>query len=222
MSDANLPEESKPEEKNEEPRKLYRSRENRVIAGVCGGIGEYLGVDPTVIRVLWVLFSLLAGSGILAYIAAWIIIPERPVGKAKPATSEQIPGQIGLLIGIILVALGIWFFLANLGLVPAQFFIVFRIFRLAFWPVLLILLGMFIIIMAQRGGISAPHVQGKVLYRSRANRMIAGVAGGIAAYFGIDPSLIRLAFVVLVFTPLAPAAIIAYIVLAIAIPEEPK
>jgi phage shock protein PspC (stress-responsive transcriptional regulator) len=58
--------------------KLYRSKSNRIIAGVCGGIGEYLGIDPTLIRLLWVLFSLSIGAGLLAYIIAWIIIPEEP------------------------------------------------------------------------------------------------------------------------------------------------
>ena len=58
-------------------RKLYRSKKNRVIAGVCGGIGEYFNVDPTLIRVVWVLFALAFGSGILVYIIAWIIIPEK-------------------------------------------------------------------------------------------------------------------------------------------------
>jgi phage shock protein PspC (stress-responsive transcriptional regulator) len=56
--------------------RLYRSRRNRMIAGVCGGIGEYLKVDPTFIRLLWVLFMFAYGSGFLAYIIAWIIIPE--------------------------------------------------------------------------------------------------------------------------------------------------
>lgn len=58
--------------------KLYRSKSNRIIAGVCGGIGEYLGIDPTLIRLLWILFSLSIGAGLLAYIIAWIIIPEEP------------------------------------------------------------------------------------------------------------------------------------------------
>jgi len=58
-------------------KKLLRSKKNRMIAGVCGGIGEYLGIDPTVIRLLWVLFTLISlGAGIIAYIIAWIIIPE--------------------------------------------------------------------------------------------------------------------------------------------------
>ena len=58
-------------------KKLYRSN-NRMIAGVCAGIGEYLGIDPTVIRLLWVLLVFLSfGAAILAYIIAWIIVPER-------------------------------------------------------------------------------------------------------------------------------------------------
>ena len=59
-------------------KKLYRSAGNRVIVGVCGGLGNYLGVDPTIVRLCWVLFCLLGGSGILAYIIAALIIPEEP------------------------------------------------------------------------------------------------------------------------------------------------
>ena len=55
--------------------KLYRSDENKMLAGVCGGIAEYFGVDPTLIRLAWVVFSLLGGSGLLDYILAAIIIP---------------------------------------------------------------------------------------------------------------------------------------------------
>ena len=56
-------------------KKLYRSDENKMLAGVCGGIAESFGVDPTLIRLAWVVFSLLGGSGLLAYILAAIIIP---------------------------------------------------------------------------------------------------------------------------------------------------
>ncbi len=60
--------------------KLYRSKKNRIIAGVCGGIGEYFKVDPTLIRLLWLLFSIVSAGagGLVAYIVAWIIIPEEP------------------------------------------------------------------------------------------------------------------------------------------------
>ena len=59
-----------------EQKKLIKSSTNRMICGVCGGIGEYLGMDPTVIRLLWVLLTFFGGSGIIAYIIAAIIIPE--------------------------------------------------------------------------------------------------------------------------------------------------
>ena len=58
-------------------KKLTRSREHRMICGVCGGLGEYFGVDPTVIRLAWVLFSALGGSGVLAYIICALIIPAK-------------------------------------------------------------------------------------------------------------------------------------------------
>jgi len=59
-------------------KKLTLSTRDRKIAGVCGGLGEYLGVDPTLIRVIWVFFALFVGSGILAYLIAWILIPSGP------------------------------------------------------------------------------------------------------------------------------------------------
>lgn len=58
-------------------RKLYRSSTNRMICGVCGGIGEYLGVDATLVRLLWAIIAC-SGTGLLAYIVAAVIIPERP------------------------------------------------------------------------------------------------------------------------------------------------
>lgn len=56
-------------------KRLYRSNNNKVLLGICGGIGEYLNVDPVVIRLLWVIFCCMGGSGVLAYIVAAIIIP---------------------------------------------------------------------------------------------------------------------------------------------------
>jgi len=57
-------------------KKLYKSDKNKIFCGVCGGIAEYLHIDPSVIRVLWVLFACLGGSGILAYIIIAIILPD--------------------------------------------------------------------------------------------------------------------------------------------------
>ena len=60
-------------------KKLYKSNQNKMLDGFCGGIAEYFGIDPTVVRLIWALFSLMGGCGILAYIIAAIIIPRNPV-----------------------------------------------------------------------------------------------------------------------------------------------
>ena len=59
-------------------RRLYKSKQNKMLEGVCGGIGEFFDIDPTLVRLGWVLFCALGGSGILAYIIAAIIIPRAP------------------------------------------------------------------------------------------------------------------------------------------------
>lgn len=59
-------------------KRIYRSTKDRMLGGVCGGIGEYFDVDPTIIRLIAVVVAL-SGAGILAYIIAWIIIPDQPI-----------------------------------------------------------------------------------------------------------------------------------------------
>jgi len=66
----------------EEPRKLYRSQTQRMIAGVCGGLADYFNVDATLMRVLFLLLAVFGGSGIVIYIVMWIIVPD--AGKAPP------------------------------------------------------------------------------------------------------------------------------------------
>jgi phage shock protein C len=56
-------------------RKLYRSRTDRKLAGVCGGLAQYLGVDATAIRVIFVVLAVLGGSGLIIYLAMWILVP---------------------------------------------------------------------------------------------------------------------------------------------------
>lgn len=61
-------------------KKLYKSRTNKTISGVCGGLAEYFDIDVTIVRLIWVAFILMGGSGILAYIIAALVIPEEPIG----------------------------------------------------------------------------------------------------------------------------------------------
>lgn len=57
---------------------LYKSKRNRTLLGVCGGIAEYLDIDPTVIRILWILFTFMGGAGILAYIVCALVMSNDP------------------------------------------------------------------------------------------------------------------------------------------------
>lgn len=59
--------------------KLFRSRTDKMIGGVCGGIGDYFSIDPTIIRIIWALFSILGGAGIIVYLICWMIIPKKPL-----------------------------------------------------------------------------------------------------------------------------------------------
>ena len=73
-------------------KKLHRSTKDKMLAGVCGGIAEYFQLDPTIIRVLFVLFSVFAGGGILAYIILWLVIPKEP-DTTKPAEDVAEMGE---------------------------------------------------------------------------------------------------------------------------------
>jgi phage shock protein PspC (stress-responsive transcriptional regulator) len=67
----------------ENVRRLYRSRTQRMIGGVCGGLGEYFDIDPTIVRLLFVVTALAGGPGLLAYIIMLIVVPSQP----EPATA---------------------------------------------------------------------------------------------------------------------------------------
>ncbi|MGE5481533.1 MAG: PspC domain-containing protein [Bacteroidota bacterium] len=60
------------------PKRLYRSKRERILGGVCGGLAEYFGLDVSLVRLGWIVFVLLGGSGIIAYILAWFVIPAEP------------------------------------------------------------------------------------------------------------------------------------------------
>lgn len=63
-------------------RRLYRSRTNRNLAGVCGGLAQYFNTDATLMRVLFVVLALLGGPGLVIYLVLWIVVPEEPLGAA--------------------------------------------------------------------------------------------------------------------------------------------
>ncbi|MCB2223940.1 MAG: PspC domain-containing protein [Actinobacteria bacterium] len=92
------------------PARLTRSRDDRVIAGIAGGLAKYLGVDPVLVRLGFVALALIAGGGILAYLIAWLVIPEEPAGEGAAddrSASPPASGKARIVVGIALIAIGI-------------------------------------------------------------------------------------------------------------------
>ncbi len=118
--------------KKHEPKLLYRSKTNRVIAGVAGGIAEYFHIDPVLVRLLFILLLFAGGMGILIYLLAWILIPEN--SKASEPLKET---KGSVVIGMILLMIGIVFLFRNL----------FHWFHFGIvWPAVLIVLGVYLIV----------------------------------------------------------------------------
>lgn len=124
-----------------EPRPiLRRSRDDRVIGGVCGGLGRYFGIDPVILRIAFVLLLLAGGAGLLLYVIAWIAIPEERPGDALAERADiDALGRGGgpELVGIALVVVGAFF------LVREAFPDVFDSDYI--WPILLIVLGLVVL-----------------------------------------------------------------------------
>jgi phage shock protein C len=139
---------------NKMKKKWYRSRKDKMIGGVCGGLGEYFDIDPTLVRIIFVV-GLFMAAGFLAYIVLWIVVPEEPLipatknntettgepgAEANPAKDQQqqtpeVPkrNRSGIFGGIMVI-LGVLLLLGN--------FVAFH----AFWPLVLILIGVGILL----------------------------------------------------------------------------
>lgn len=119
-------------------RVLRRSRDERVIGGVCGGLGRYLGIDPVLLRIAFVILAIAGGGGVVLYIVSWILIPEQKEGEdlgvARPASIDT----TRLVVGGALIAIGT-ILLLNLSL-PR--------FGKYFWPLALIAVGVAVVIQA--------------------------------------------------------------------------
>ena len=79
---------------NNAEKKLYKSKKSKMISGVCGGLGEYFNIDPTLVRLAFVILCIFAGGGLIAYIVALIIVPEAPEGYVPPAATAGDQSQM--------------------------------------------------------------------------------------------------------------------------------
>ncbi|MDP2209575.1 MAG: PspC domain-containing protein [Bacteroidota bacterium] len=218
-----------------EVKRLHRSMQNRWIAGVCGGVGEYLDVDPLIIRLLLLILVFLGGSGIIIYIVAWIMMPLKP-NQTGVVTVKKSSAQVW---GIILIFIGALLLLSNMELLP--YFHWFEFWDIFSWKaivsVIIIIIGVMLVLNFFRtpekpltqpstepvieSQQETPRPASKILRRSIENKKIAGVCGGLAEYLDIDPTIVRLIFVLLTLSSFG-LGILLYVVLAIAMPQEKK
>ena len=140
-------------------RRLYRSSRERVISGVAGGVAEYFDIDPSIVRIAWVLLAIITGGVFLIlYGVMWLVVPVAPwvpsssdgssggeAASGSPGAPPPRPsrgsGSAGLVFGLIFVGLGLYF-------LAREYLPAFNIDRL--WPLGLVALGVFLLIAALR------------------------------------------------------------------------
>ncbi|UCE05955.1 MAG: PspC domain-containing protein, partial [bacterium] len=186
-----------------EPKKLYRSKVDRIIGGVCGGFAEYFNIDATIIRVLWLVILFLTGIwiGLVIYLVCLIVMKDNP----EQSFADKKPQSTALYWGIALVLLGLvlisnrwdwdWFYYRPFH------FPIFRPWFFGwdrFWPVLIILFGVFYLIYVLRKNkqsetsenrTEAKQLPGR-LFRARDDKIIGGVCGGLAKNLNVDPVIV--------------------------------
>lgn len=120
-----------------EPRVLRRSTD-RVIGGVCSGLGRYLGIDPVLLRIAFVVLAFAGGGGIVLYVVAWILIPEERPGEALGSVPPSSSETLRLVAGGTLIAVGV-ILLLDLSIPRVGKYL---------WPLALVAIGIAIIVQA--------------------------------------------------------------------------
>lgn len=181
-------------------KRLYRSNKDKVFEGVCGGIGEYLDIDPVLVRLLWILLIMFGGSGVVAYLVAMFIIPKQPeesdpdLAAGKEVTQVTISNR---LWGVLLVIAGALLLMGFLGPIGGLFMGITAFMGHTLWPFIVIGLGLYLFFnQSDSGNVKSSMEEvfppGQKLYRSKTDRKLSGLCGGLAAYFNVDSNIIRI------------------------------
>jgi phage shock protein C len=121
-----------------EARVLRRTRDDRVLGGVCGGLGRYFGIDPVLLRIAFVVLAIAGGGGIVVYVVAWILIPEEKPGEYLGSVPPSSGETLRLVVGGALIAVGV-ILLLNLSIPRLGKYL---------WPLAIIAIGVAVIIQA--------------------------------------------------------------------------
>ena len=203
-------------------KRLVRTRDDSVLAGVCGGFGRYFNLDSALVRLLWVFFTIFGGSGVLAYLVAVFIIPDE--STAKDVTPRRLIDGFNdktILWGVLVVLVGIILFFQYGDFINS-------IWR-HFWNSgINVLLAMIIIgtgvyfLYQERQKISTMFGLGAEmpLSLSDKDKQLAGVCGGIAKSIGMDSTIIRFFWVYGTIMSVG-IGLILYFILALVLPNKP-
>lgn len=219
----------KSDKENDDIKRLYKSQYDRMIGGVAGGIAEYLKIDTTIVRIAFVLMSLFGGTGIIIYIAGMLIIPE---GKTEILSEKKVKlkrNNTGFW-GVLLIIAGLLFFIPEIGYMRGHRMWMWYGFWEFILPVMVIGLGAWLLLrptnpLSTTSSESGATGEGKdeddrdKLRRSRTDKKISGVCGGIGEYFDIDSTIVRILWVLATLAS-GGFGILAYLIFLIVVPQS--
>jgi phage shock protein PspC (stress-responsive transcriptional regulator) len=194
-------------------------------------MAEYFKVDPTVVRVLWVLSVFAGGLGLLAYAASWILVPENREGirsSERSASQQQetraaSPVQQNLFWGVVLVLMGSVMFLDDMEFLRLRW-LVRTIPGDVVWPMLLIASGAVLVASARpdsppRSGTAPEAEAGRSFRRVHSRRKVWGVCAGLGEMLGVDVSIVRLLWVLVTFVSV-PVGVVTYVMVGLLAADE--
>lgn len=228
---------------------LYRHPQDKMLGGVCGGLADYSGFDPVLVRALWVIATLMTGGGgFLAYLALWLLLPvgTKATGQVRPAAIELNERNLGRA-AYVLMALGIFWLLSNVGMTGSLMRFAFRFANVMLWPVILIGAGYLLLRSSGKEvkfNMNFSDVRNRVrdqgtkigeemhvkegfnsfrtnfpLKRSSQDKVLMGVCGGIARKLGIDSNLVRLIWAAFSIGSVG-TGVLVYVLIGLFLPSE--
>lgn len=194
-------------------KKLHRSRTDVIVLGVCSGIADYLSADVANIRLIAILSILLGGWGLVAYLITGALLPvdQNQIQLADGEKKDQRKENFRVVLSGIIIFVGFHFALVSIGLIISNRLFIFP--NSFVLPILFIAIGVYLVFSNRQFEVSNKELPTDY-NRTRDNRIIIGVCGGIGKYLNVDPTAVRIIFIIAALLTLGFAAI-GYLVIGV-------